>query len=285
VICGFVANAETAPQATAAVEKGQRLFMTGHSFHMFMRSSLPELVESAGIKGQELIGTQFIGGSRVIQIWNVADEKNAAKAALKAGKVDVLTTSPHALIPDPGIDNFVALALANNPNVRVTVQQSWPAYEGISARDPDPAAAKAGKALDRDNTTGEKLMTMFKPYTTALGTQVDALNKSAGKSAVFLVPTGDAVIALREKVRLGQVPGIKTQSEMFLDRIGHAGAAVQALNAYCHFAVIYRRTPIGLPALKVLGAYAEPERAKINQILQELAWEAVTAESRSGVGK
>ncbi len=269
--------------ASAPIDHGLRVFMTGHSFHAGVRAQLGEAAESAGIKDHKLAGSLFIGGSRVMQIWSVPDTKNSAKIALLAGNVDVLTTSPHALIPDPGLDHFVELALAHNPNVRVTVQQSWPAYDTVDAHDPDPAAARAKKPLDRDVMTGAKLTEMFAPYTKSLADQIDALNKSAGKQVAFCVPTGMAVIALREKVRLGQVPGIKTQSEMFLDRIGHPDAAVQALNTYCHFAVIYRRTPVGLPALKVLSKYPEKERAAINKILQELAWETVTGEARSGV--
>jgi hypothetical protein len=54
----------------------------------------------------------------------VPEEKNKAKAALIAGKVDVLTLSPIHL-PDPGIENFAKLALEHNPKVRVTVQEFW----------------------------------------------------------------------------------------------------------------------------------------------------------------
>jgi hypothetical protein len=47
-----------------------------------------------------------------------------SKAALTAGKVDVLTLSP-IWLPDEGIGNFAKLAFEHNPNVRVTVQEYW----------------------------------------------------------------------------------------------------------------------------------------------------------------
>src|SRR4030095_3960801 len=68
---------------------GLRVFYTGHSFHMFVPPRVEQLVKSAGIQGHKLVGTQGIGGSRVIQHWDLADDKNKAKAALATGEVDV----------------------------------------------------------------------------------------------------------------------------------------------------------------------------------------------------
>src|SRR5262245_26227018 len=76
---------------TQPAVKGQRIFFTGHSFHFFVPPILADLAKGAGIKDQEQLGLSAIGGSRVIQHWNVPAEKNKAKEALQAGKVDVLT--------------------------------------------------------------------------------------------------------------------------------------------------------------------------------------------------
>ena len=62
-----------------------------------------EMAKSAGIKDHQLAGSSMIGGSRVIQHWDVPETKNLAKAALLAGKVDVLTLSP-IWLPDEGIE-------------------------------------------------------------------------------------------------------------------------------------------------------------------------------------
>src|SRR3954471_10359452 len=71
------------------VERGQRVFTCAHSFHGFVYRSLGEMAKSAGIKDHQSVGSSMIGGSRVIQHWDVPEEKNQAKAALIAGKVDV----------------------------------------------------------------------------------------------------------------------------------------------------------------------------------------------------
>src|SRR5947209_4722811 len=63
----------------AAIEKGQRVFTCAHSFHAFVPPILSEMAKMAGISDHRLVGASFIGGSRVIQHWNVPDEKNQAK--------------------------------------------------------------------------------------------------------------------------------------------------------------------------------------------------------------
>ena len=67
--------------------------------------------------------------------------------------------------------------------------------------------------------------------------------------------------------------------------IGHAQAPLMALNAYCHYAVIYRRSPVGLPVPNVLKNAKLEEVEKLNELLQQIAWDAVTANPQSGVKK
>src|SRR4029078_3783143 len=76
------------------ITKGQRVFTCGHSFHVWVPGIVTDLCKMADIKGHVQLGTSSIGGSRVIQHWNIVDEKNKAKEELKTGKVDVLTLSP-----------------------------------------------------------------------------------------------------------------------------------------------------------------------------------------------
>src|SRR4051794_13517214 len=76
------------PAARAADEKpaGLRVFTCGHSFHVFVPGILADMAKGGGIKGHKMAGMSAIGGSRVIQHWNVPDEKNKAKEALRDGK-------------------------------------------------------------------------------------------------------------------------------------------------------------------------------------------------------
>jgi hypothetical protein len=265
------------PQAPTP-PKGQRVFTCGHSFHVFVPGIVTDLAKKAGIKDHVAVGLSAIGGSRVIQHWNVPEEKNKAKEALRAGKVDVLTLSPIHL-PDEGIGNFVALALKHNPDIRVTVQASWLPFDLY-----DTTFKKRPKKVDHNAPTADDLRKLHEPYFKGYEEHIRELNRKAGKQAVFLVPVGQAVIALREKILAGKAPGLKTQEELFTDAIGHARPPLAALVGYCHYAVIYRQSPVGLPMPTVLARANNPAwDANLNRLLQELAWEAVTRHPLSGV--
>src|SRR5947209_13200224 len=71
---------------TEPITKGQRVFTCGHSFHVWVPAIVTDLCKKAGIANHVQIGVSSIGGSRVIQHWDIAEEKNKAKAALKTGQ-------------------------------------------------------------------------------------------------------------------------------------------------------------------------------------------------------
>src|SRR3989442_12894314 len=84
----------------------------------------------------------------------------------------------------------------------------------------------------------------------------------------------------------GVAPGLKKRSDIFTNTFAIAPPPLQALAAYCHYAVIYRRSPVGLPMPDVLKKAKNPAwDDDLNRILQEVAWEAVTSHSLSGVKK
>src|SRR4051812_29439831 len=73
--------------------RGQRVFTCGHSFHVFVPGVLADVAKGAGIKDHKVAGLSSIGGSRVIQHWDVEEKKNKARELLGKGEVDVLTLS------------------------------------------------------------------------------------------------------------------------------------------------------------------------------------------------
>jgi len=243
---------------------------------LFTAKLLPPMAEAAGIAHINA-GQQMIGGSRVIQHWNLPDAKNVAKTALREGKVDVLTLSPHNQLPDPGIDHFTQLGLENNPALRVLVQASWPTHDGTSdkafANGTRNAATVASLRTQRDAHNSVWLVN--------LEAQVRQLNETVGHQSVFLVPVSNAVFALRERIAEGRAPGLAQQTDLFSDALGHPRPPLAVLVTYCHFAAIYRRNPIGLPVPAPLNYI--PEAEALNRLLQQLAWEAVTAHPLSGV--
>lgn len=265
-------------KSTGPIDKGLRVYSAGHSFHVFVPAILADMAKGAGIQDHVFVGLSSIGGSRTIQHWDVADDKFKSKEHLKSGKVDVLTLAPIHL-PDPGIENFAKLAFEHNPNIRVTIEEFWLPFDIY-----DTTFKLRPKEVDHNAITGEELRKLHAPYFKSMDEHIEELNKKLGKQVLFAVPCGQAIIVLREKIIAGEAPGLKKQQDLFTDPIGHATAPLQALVAYCHFAVIYRRTPVGLPMPAVLARAKKPEwDDKLNHLLQEIAWQAVIQHPLSGV--
>jgi hypothetical protein len=182
-------------------------------------------------------------------------------------------------LPDPGIENFVKLGLEHRADLRFTLQQNWVPYE-------DPAiwlSRERPKSVDRDGKTVAQLRAMHDPYFAMIEGHMKELNARIPGARIAVVPSGEAVLALRAKVIAGEAPGIRTQSELFTDVLGHPGPQIRVLSAYCHYAVMYRRSPVGLPVVSQLTKL--PEAEKLNRLLQEIAWKAVTEHPLSGVTK
>jgi hypothetical protein len=267
--CGIYTVADDAKSPPA----GLRVFYTGHSFHMFVPPRIVQLVKSADIQGHKQVGAQGIGGSRVIQHWDLADDKNTAKPALESGGVDVFTMAAHLQIPDPGIDQFTELGLKHNPKLRLLVQVSWMPFDQTSPQQ------RIRENSERDSTKLDALQAATAEWRKKLEAQADELNRRHERKAVFLVPVGDAVNKLREQIAAGKFPGVTKQTDLFRDAIGHGLGHVQALAAYCNFVAIYHHSPEGLKL-------AEPGVTdEQHAILQRIAWETVAGYSYSGVAK
>ena len=267
----FVLLGGFACAADSNTPPGQRVFYTGHSFHVFVAPMIDQLVKSAGIRGHSVVGTQGIGDSRVIQHWDLTGDKATARPALTNGAVDVFTMSSNLVLPDDGITKFTDLGLAHNPKLRLLVQASWYPFDVASPE------KRIRENAQRDGMRVEDLQAAVDGYRTRLEAQIDGLNAAHGQPVVFIVPVGDAVVRLRSMVIDGTFPGIAKQSELFTDPIGHGGGAVRALTAYCNFVAIYRISPEGLRL--VVPGVDDAQHA----ILQKLAWDTVSGYPRAGV--
>jgi hypothetical protein len=301
------ASATTSVSATKPITKGQKIVMATHSFNVFVgptRASarvpgsvdspgpLAALAAERGKGGHETLGVQMIGGSTPMQHWNQGDgddSKNIAKAALTAGgaNVDVFTMSPNAKMPEDGIDHFGDFVIAHNPNARIMVQNSWSAYDGHGST-PSVGGSGGGdfKNADRDNTTLAEVDGWLKSQNAAGGylermrTQLEGIDKRAGHQITYVVPSAAAVYALRKEVIQGHVPGVAKQSDMHRDPIGHPTTPTAHLVTYVWYTAMYRESPVGL---KALVDAADPTSAPREKLLQEIAWNAVVAEPKSGV--
>lgn len=261
---------------------GQRVVTCGHSFHVFTYRQVAEMALAAGLK-HELAGLSSIGGSTVQKHWAVPEEKSAVKQVLKAGKADVLTLSP-IWLPDEAIEQFVKLGTEHNPALRITVQEYWMPNDEYEPVYP----LQTRKKVDHNATDLAKLLDATLRYAKDIEDSIKGINHRLGKDAVLIVPVGMAAVTLREKTIKGEAPGLKQQSDLFRDNWGHANPPLQILSSYCHYAVIYRKSPVGLPvpqAFKLLKDMSDEDKAKLNTLLQQIAWDTVSTHPMSGINK
>ncbi|HSI83045.1 MAG: hypothetical protein ACAI35_00260 [Candidatus Methylacidiphilales bacterium] len=259
-------------------EESLRVFYCGHSYHAPIPPILKEMVEAAGIKNYSPMGQSIIGGSKVIQHWNVKEEKNELNKLLTEGKIDVLTLCP-IYLPDPGIENVAKLAAEHNPKIRILVQEFWLPFDEYQPHYYDAPKIPKPATVDHNTPTAEKLREIHKKYFDEMDSLVVGLNKSLPSQVLYVVPVGQAVIALREKIIAGQAPGLKSQQALFTDALGHPAPALQVLIAYCWFSAIFGKNPAGLPVPKKLAPM--PEAAALNVLLQDIAWKTVSEHSLS----
>jgi hypothetical protein len=266
-------NEATLPVETIHVASTDRFAPSGQI--TVETSDGPTVITYTGIKGKTLTGCTG-GKGTLMEKKKVTQEDNAIRQALKSGQVDVLTMSP-IYLPDPGIENFVKLAIDNNPKIRIYVQENWLPWDHY-----DPKFKAPAEKVDHNAPTGESLRKLHAPYFKSLEEHVADLNKKYDTKAVHVAPVGQAVIALREKIIAGEVPALKMQDDLFTDPIGHAKPPLQALEGYCYFAAIYRKSPVGLPMPDVLKNNKDHDE-KLNRLLQEIAWAAVKNHPLAGV--
>lgn len=265
-----------------AGETGKRVFSAGHSYHFDVPAMLEEIAKSGGFPDHQIVGKSMIGGSKTIQHWD--QQPNNVKDALQTGRVDVLTLTP-VYLPDEGVEKFAEFGLKSNPDFKVTVQEFWLPYDEYQPAYYNAPKIPSPTVVDHNAATVDKLNAIHAKYFMEMDALVTGVNEKIGKPAVAVVPVGQAVISLRGQIIAGKVPGLKAQEMLFTDPLGHPGPALKLLIAYCHFAVIYQKSPIGLPVPGILMIYPPDVAVALNKLLQETAWDAVTGHPLSGVKK
>ncbi len=104
---------------------------------------------------------------------------------------------------------------------------------------------------------------------------------------IHMIPGGQVMAAFaRELQRRGGIGDVGGIEDLFKDRI-HVNDLGAYLIAMTQYAVLYGRSPVGLPhALsRADGTPATPPSPELARAMQETAWRVVTGYARTGVGK
>lgn len=153
-------------------------------------------------------------------------------------------------------------AKAANPDVRVYLYETWHRLD-------DPAGWEARVAADASALWDDQVL---RPAVAKAG-------------AIHVIPGGQVMAALVAEAEAGTLPGIADRRAFFSDDIHLTDLGAYAI-ALAHYAVIYGRTPEGLPQ-NVPGADGKPKGApspEAARAMQEVVWRVVTSYPLTGVG-
>lgn len=260
-----------APSKAQVIDEAN-VMMIGHSLVNFdMPRMLEALADDAGKTHQR--GEQIIIGSPLIYNWNHSHTAQGmdARVALPTGNWNVLVMTEavplqnHLDWSDTHVyaGNFHQLALSGNPTTRTFIYETWHCIH---------SGTPTGCDWDADDHI---------PWRQRLDDDLpkwqgiaDHLNANFTGPQVELVPAGQALALLHDRIADGVVPGLSHVFDLFEDDIHltHAGNYFVALVMY---AKIYRESPEGLTH-QISNQWGSPytlPSATTAAAMQAIAWE------------
>lgn len=257
-----------------------RVFHLGHSL---VGRDMPAMLQQLAGPGH-LYDSQLGWGATLKAHWGDAEipgfaQENAhpryrdAATAIDSGDYAAFVLTEMVEIRDAiryyDSGKYVALwanrAWKANPATRVYLYETWPALDdpdGWLARlDTDPGLYWEGDILRR------------------------ALAADDRHRPIYVIPAGTVLARfVREVQARGGVDGVTSAQDLFADNI-HPNDLGAYLVALTHYAVLYQRSPVGLPRqlLRADGSPALAPGPDAARLMQEVVWEVVTHIPRTGV--
>ncbi len=260
----------------AGTPDSAQVFMVGHSLVNFdMPTMLAALAADAGKIHQR--GEQIGIGAPLQWIWNKPHTSQGlnAQVELPTGNWNVLVLTEaipldnHLQWSDTYVyaGNFHQLALNGNPATRSFIYETW---HCISSGTP-----KGCEWDNNDHLPWRQRLDLDLPKWQGIA---DHLNANHNGPTVQLVPAGQALALLHDRILDGAVPGMSHVFQLFTDDIhlSHSGNYFVAL---AMFASIYRTSPVGLTN-QISNQWGQPytlPSAATAAVMQAIAWEAVSA--------
>jgi hypothetical protein len=201
------------------------------------------------------------------------------REALATGQFDALVVTEMVEIKDAieyhdsgeYLARWARLARSANPDIRVYLYETW---HGLD----DPAGW-----LERiDSDLGHYWE----------GTILRQAMAQDGVGTVYVIPGGQVMAAMVREIEAGGVPGLTRREELFainadgsqdMIHLNDIGSYVIALT---HYAVLYGKTPVGLPnaLLRADGTPANAPSPAAARVMQDVVWRVVTGYALTGVG-
>ena len=178
--------------------------------------------------------------------------------------------------------NFIDLALKRSPDVQVYVYSRWPRKD--KAKNGSLVLDYKTKWL-RKYTGGWDGTEETRDYFERV---VAGLRKAyAGKAKpALLVPVGDVLLELNERMKVGKVPGFTDIAEVYVDSI-HFNNVGSCIVGTTFYATIFRDDPRGMTA-DPYNEKLDPKKdrlidEKLAAAIQDAVWTVVTKHTLAGV--
>ena len=256
-----------------------------HLGHSLVGKDMPAMLSQLAGAGHRF-NSQLGWGANLREHWepdvpvkgfdesNTHAEYREPKEALASGTYDAVVLTEALPLksairyqdPHDYLRKWAVAAWDGNPETRVYLYESWHSFNNeedwLMMLDRDLGLYWEGEILRRalayDDVTG----------------------------AIHVIPVGQVMAAVARAVEeRGGVGPVRDRTGLFKDDI-HFNDYGAYLVALTHYAVLYGRTPLGLPhaLLAADGTPADDPGAELAELMQTLVWEVVTAYPPSGVG-
>ncbi len=253
---------------------------TYHLGHSLVGRDMPAML--AQMAGHDH-ASQLGWGASLRQHWNgdvpgMAEEKahphfHAAREAVTYGGYDAIVFTEMVELRDAirwhdsaqALANWAAMARTASPAARLYLYETWHRLD-------DPAGWLARIDTDLSDLWESQLL---RP----------AMAR-AGVGTIYVIPGGQVMAAAVRAIEAGTVPGLTDRRDLFAPgdtiHFNNLGAYLMALT---HYAVLYHRSPAGLPhqLTRADGSPAQAMSPRAAKVLQQVVWQVVTRYRGTGV--
>ena len=260
-----------------------------HLGHSLVGSDMPHMLAQLAGNGHSW-NSQLGSGTSLKQHWepgemilnfdrvNRSPIHRDAHKALGSGDYDAVVLTEMVELRDAiryhgsakYLRRWAKLVRDASPDTRIYLYETWHYLD-----DPDGWSNRIDKDLD----------------TLWLGKLAGSDTRRNPKRPAYLIPGGQAMAAVARAAAAGEIDGLTKREQLFAlepsgkqDNIHFSdlGAYVVALT---HYAVLYHRSPVGLPhrLKRADGSTADALSAQAAQQVQDIVWQVVTSLPRTGV--
>lgn len=181
------------------------------------------------------------------------------------------------------VDSFFTYARSHNPAVKLYVYETWHCINSGRGR--------GCESWQWDADTVIPFKTRLIQDLPKWESIADSVNRHYGAGSAYVIPAGQALMALSDSIQAGRVPGITSLNDLFVDNI-HTSYRGAYFIACVMYSSLLKRSPVGLsnsltdPWGQLYANYTEPNPIPTPQqaaIFQRIAWRTVCNYPKSGV--